>query len=190
MIKSSLKFNRKEDVLLHPQGLRPNPHHPRRETLGGACDGGTGRFRPVAGRHCGTGRGGCGGAIRCACGPGRFGDRRVLAGLRPCLGRDDRSWPARLEGPLILSPLTIWSAIALFSAAGLAVALRAARENRGTAEDWYLAGRGLGGLVAGLSYAATTYSAFMLVVLTGLTYRGGIDFGHELRDELDAMNAW
>lgn len=81
----------------------------------------------------------------------------------------------------MLSPVTIWGAIALFAAFGVTLAWRAARQNTGTAEDYYLGSRAFGGLVAGLSYAATTYSAFMLVVLTGLTYRGGIGaLGFEL----------
>ena len=81
----------------------------------------------------------------------------------------------------MLSPVTIWGAIALFTLFGLILAWRATRANAGTAEDYYLGSRNFGGLVAGLSYAATTYSAFMLVVLTGLTYRGGIGaLGFEL----------
>ncbi|MCA2012836.1 sodium:solute symporter family protein [Cereibacter sphaeroides] len=81
----------------------------------------------------------------------------------------------------MLSPLTIWTAIAVFTLFGLFLAWRATRENAGTAEDYYLGSRNFGGVVAGLSYAATTYSAFMLVVLTGLTYRGGIGaLGFEL----------
>ncbi|MCB1395552.1 MAG: sodium:solute symporter family protein [Rhodobacter sp.] len=81
----------------------------------------------------------------------------------------------------MLAPTTVWGAIALFSLFGLIVAWRAMRENRGTVEDYYLGGRNIGGMIAGLSYAATTYSAFMLVVLTGLTYRGGIGaLGFEL----------
>ncbi len=81
----------------------------------------------------------------------------------------------------MIAPSIIWGAIALFTLFGAAIALKAARQNRGTAEDYYLGGRNIGGLVAGLSYAATTYSAFMLVVLTGLTYRGGIGaLGFEL----------
>lgn len=81
----------------------------------------------------------------------------------------------------MLAPVAVWSAIALFAASGLAVALRAARVGGGTAADYYLGGRAVGGLVSGLSYAATTYSAFMLIVLTGLTYRGGIGaLGFEL----------
>ncbi len=74
---------------------------------------------------------------------------------------------------MISSPL-IWLAIGLFAAVGLTLSILAMRANRGTASDYYLAGRKTGSLVAGLSYAATTYSAFMLVVLTGLTYRGGV----------------
>lgn len=81
----------------------------------------------------------------------------------------------------MISPFLIWGAVAVFAAFGLTLAWRATRENSGTSADYYLGGRSFGGLVAGLSYAATTYSAFMLVVLTGLTYRGGIGaLGFEL----------
>lgn len=81
----------------------------------------------------------------------------------------------------MLSPLALWTALGLFTLFGLVVAWRATRANTGTAEDYYLGSRNFGGVVAGLSYAATTYSAFMLVVLTGLTYRGGIGaLGFEL----------
>ncbi|MGH3086810.1 MAG: sodium:solute symporter family protein [Rubrobacteraceae bacterium] len=40
--------------------------------------------------------------------------------------------------------------------------------------DYFLWNRSMGGIVAALSYAATTYSAFMLVGLAGLTYAGGV----------------
>jgi SSS family solute:Na+ symporter len=74
----------------------------------------------------------------------------------------------------VISSTLIWVSIGLFAAVGLTLSIFAMRANRGTASDYYLAGRKTGALVAGLSYAATTYSAFMLVVLTGLTYRGGV----------------
>lgn len=75
----------------------------------------------------------------------------------------------------------VWVAVALFACLGAGIALAAARGNTGSAVDYYLGGRNLGGMVSGLSYAATTYSAFMLIVLTGLTYRGGIGaLGFEL----------
>ncbi|MEQ6248945.1 sodium:solute symporter family protein [Sulfitobacter sp. HNIBRBA3233] len=81
----------------------------------------------------------------------------------------------------MIAPGLIWVVIAVFAAFGFIIAVRAARANSGTASDYYIGGRDIGGMVAGLSYAATTYSAFMLVVLTGLTYRGGIGaLGFEL----------
>lgn len=81
----------------------------------------------------------------------------------------------------MLGAATVWAAIGAFLLFGLVLVWRAVRVGRGTAADYYLAGSGLGGLVSGLSYAATTYSAFMLVVLTGLTWQGGIGaLGFEL----------
>jgi solute:Na+ symporter, SSS family len=80
-----------------------------------------------------------------------------------------------------MTSTTIWIAIALYASAGMAVVVLARRRLvRGT-EDFYLAGRHVGGLVSAASYAATTYSAFMMLGLAGLTYRGGIGaLGFEL----------
>lgn len=81
----------------------------------------------------------------------------------------------------MIAPVLIWGVIAVFAAIGCIIALRAWRAGTGTAGDYFLGGGRIGGVIAGLSYAATTYSAFMLVVLTGLTYRGGIGaLGFEL----------
>ena len=81
----------------------------------------------------------------------------------------------------MISPILIWAVIGVFALLGVSIAVLAARANTGTVTDYFLGGREVGGMVAGLSYAATTYSAFMLVVLTGLTYRGGIGaLGFEL----------
>ncbi|MDT0683398.1 sodium:solute symporter family protein [Roseicyclus sp. F158] len=81
----------------------------------------------------------------------------------------------------MISPVLVWGAIGAFALIGFAVAFAASRGNTGSAVDYYLGGRAIGGAVSGLSYAATTYSAFMLVVLTGLTYRGGVGaLGFEL----------
>ncbi|EEW24219.1 sodium:solute symporter family protein [Rhodobacter ferrooxidans] len=81
----------------------------------------------------------------------------------------------------MISSTIIWAAIAVFAVAGAIIAWLAQRANTGTAADYYLGGSRLGGMIAGLSYGATTYSAFMLVVLTGLTYRGGVGaLGFEL----------
>jgi solute:Na+ symporter, SSS family len=47
--------------------------------------------------------------------------------------------------------------------------------------EFFLAGRGLGGFVSSLTYSATTYSAFMMIGLAGLTYSTGIGtLGFEL----------
>lgn len=80
-----------------------------------------------------------------------------------------------------MSPVLIWAAIGLYALAGLAVVAIARRQLATGAEDFYLASRTLGGLVSAASYAATTYSAFMMLGLAGLTYRGGVGaLGFEL----------
>lgn len=68
------------------------------------------------------------------------------------------------------------------SLAGTALAAYAGRASRlEDQEDYYLAGRRVSGLVAALTYAATTYSAFMMVGLVGLSYQGGVGaLGFEL----------
>ena len=75
----------------------------------------------------------------------------------------------------------IWLAIGVY----LVIALATAWASRsGAASDmsaYFLGGRRMGGMVSALSYSATTYSAFMLVGLAGLTYAGGIGaFGFEI----------
>jgi len=61
-----------------------------------------------------------------------------------------------------------WTAIALLVAA-------AARRGMGRgASEFFIGGRRIKGFVSGMTYAATTYSAFMLVGLVGLTYRSGV----------------
>lgn len=48
-------------------------------------------------------------------------------------------------------------------------------------EEFFLAKRTLGGALSALTYSATTYSAFMMVGLAGLTYTGGVgSLGFEL----------
>jgi solute:Na+ symporter, SSS family len=80
-----------------------------------------------------------------------------------------------------MSPALVWAAIALYAVAGLAVVALARRQLAAGAEDFYLAGRTVGGFVSAASYAATTYSAFMMLGLAGLTYRGGVGaLGFEL----------
>ena len=66
-----------------------------------------------------------------------------------------------------------WSvAIYLLIATGIAVLSR-----QGTTRDmsgYFLGDRKMNGFVSAMSYSATTYSAFMMVGLAGLTYKGGV----------------
>lgn len=64
---------------------------------------------------------------------------------------------------------------------GTALALLARRGMQRNPVDFFLANRAIGGIVAALTYSATTYSAFMLVGLAGFTYIGGVGaWGFEL----------
>ncbi len=56
---------------------------------------------------------------------------------------------------------------------GTAIALHA-RKGTKTQEDFFVGGRNIGGLISALTYAATTYSAFMMVGLVGLSYMTGV----------------
>ncbi|WP_027365609.1 sodium:solute symporter family protein [Desulfotruncus alcoholivorax] len=75
----------------------------------------------------------------------------------------------------------IYLAIGLYFILGTIVAVYARRGmGRGMA-DFFLANRAVNGVVAALTYSATTYSAFMMVGLAGFTYIGGVGaWGFEL----------
>lgn len=75
----------------------------------------------------------------------------------------------------------IYIALFLYFILGSIVARRAGAKSTDSVMDYFLAGRALGGVVSALTYSATTYSAFMLVGLAGLTYIGGVGaMGFEL----------
>ncbi len=80
-----------------------------------------------------------------------------------------------------MSASTIYLTLFLYFIVGTIIA-RYARRKMGTGvNDFFLAGRTLGGIVAALTYSATTYSAFMLIGLAGFTYIGGVGaLGFEL----------
>ncbi len=63
--------------------------------------------------------------------------------------------------------------LAVFLVAGTVISVLVMRKNR-TQEEYFVGGRAIGGLVSGLTYAATTYSAFMMVGLVGLSYASGV----------------
>jgi SSS family solute:Na+ symporter len=75
----------------------------------------------------------------------------------------------------------VWFGIAIYIAAGLVIAVIARRGLGGGMSEFFLANRKLGGFVSSLTYSATTYSAFMMIGLAGLTYLSGVGaLGFEL----------
>ncbi|WOI57972.1 sodium:solute symporter family protein [Palleronia sp. LCG004] len=72
---------------------------------------------------------------------------------------------------LVLSGLAVYVAISCLVAW---LSRRSAAGPLSSMSDYFLGGRTMGGVVSALSYSATTYSAFMMVGLAGLTYRGGV----------------
>ncbi|WP_077325191.1 sodium:solute symporter family protein [Virgibacillus siamensis] len=69
--------------------------------------------------------------------------------------------------------LVIWGII-LYIVLAVSVALLSRRGNRSDMSGFFLGGRNMNGILSALSYSATTYSAFMMVGLAGLTYTGGV----------------
>jgi len=63
--------------------------------------------------------------------------------------------------------------IVLYAILGTVVAIYA-RGGIRTQEDYFIGGRNIGGIISALTYAATTYSAFMMVGLVGLSYMTGV----------------
>ncbi len=76
----------------------------------------------------------------------------------------------------------IWFGVAVYVVfACLTAYLSRGGENQGTMSGYFLGNRQMGGFVSAMSYSATTYSAFMLIGLAGLTYSGGVGaLGFEL----------
>ncbi|MEJ5293244.1 MAG: sodium:solute symporter family protein [Candidatus Methanosuratincola sp.] len=80
-----------------------------------------------------------------------------------------------------MEELPTYLAIAIYIAAGTTIAWFAKKRLRKDARDFYTAGGRFGSLVVSLSYAATTYSAFMFIGLVGLSYQSGVGaMGFEL----------
>lgn len=68
---------------------------------------------------------------------------------------------------------TFIAALILYILAGTLIALASSRLGVRSAEDYIKAGGRVGGLLSFASYAAATYSAFMMIGLVGLTYATG-----------------
>ncbi len=70
--------------------------------------------------------------------------------------------------------------LVLYFTVGTLIAWVSRRKGIKTTRDYYVAGYRLSGVLSAISYAATTYSAFMMVGLVGLTYMTGVGaFGFE-----------
>ncbi|MEG9194652.1 MAG: sodium:solute symporter family protein [Candidatus Methanoglobus sp.] len=71
-------------------------------------------------------------------------------------------------------------ALLVYALIGTAIAILA-KKRVSSDEEYFVAGRKVSGIVAAFTYAATTYSAFMMVGLVGLTYIHGVGaLGFEL----------
>lgn len=80
-----------------------------------------------------------------------------------------------------MSTSYVWWGIAIYTAVSLLIAFLSRNGKQTNMEGYFLGDRKIGGFVSALSYSATTYSAFMLVGLAGLTYNGGVGaLGFEL----------
>jgi SSS family solute:Na+ symporter len=75
----------------------------------------------------------------------------------------------------------VWLGIIIYVIIAVIVAYLSRTGKAGSMSDYFLGNRAMGGFVSAMSYSATTYSAFMLVGLAGLAYKGGVGaLGFEL----------
>ena len=80
-----------------------------------------------------------------------------------------------------MSSVFLLSGIFLWFAAGTFLSWTARKELGKGMTEYFLANRSVGGVLSALTYSATTYSAFMMVGLVGLTYKTGVaSLGFEL----------
>lgn len=63
--------------------------------------------------------------------------------------------------------------LGVYVAVGTAISVAVIRKNR-TQSDYFIGGGAIGWVLSAMTYAATTYSAFMMVGLVGLSYAGGV----------------
>jgi SSS family solute:Na+ symporter len=75
----------------------------------------------------------------------------------------------------------IWTGVAIYIVFAGVTAYLSREGKQTTMSGYFLGNRKMGGFVSAMSYSATTYSAFMLIGLAGLTYSGGVGaLGFEL----------
>ena len=75
----------------------------------------------------------------------------------------------------------IWLGIGVYVAFAMITAFLSRAGKSEDMQHYFLGDRKMGGFVSAMSYSATTYSAFMMIGLAGLTYAGGVGaLGFEL----------
>lgn len=80
-----------------------------------------------------------------------------------------------------MTPGWIWFGVAIYVVIAGTAALMSRHDGEQTMSSYFLGNRRMGGFMSAMSYSATTYSAFMLIGLAGLTYTGGVGaLGFEL----------
>ncbi|MGC8936206.1 MAG: sodium:solute symporter family protein [Candidatus Methanomethylicaceae archaeon] len=80
-----------------------------------------------------------------------------------------------------MDPLSVYISIVIYLGVGSAIAFLSKKFLKKDFKDFYTASGRFGTLLATLSYAATTYSAFMFIGLVGLAYSTGVGaLGFEL----------
>lgn len=73
-----------------------------------------------------------------------------------------------------MNPIYIYIAIAIWAFIGIAIVYFARRRLGEGIPEFFIANRKVGGFISGMTYSATTYSAFMMVGLVGITYASGV----------------
>jgi SSS family solute:Na+ symporter len=73
-----------------------------------------------------------------------------------------------------LNPLYIYLAVGIWAFFGLGIAYLARKRMGKGIPEFFVSSRKVGGFISGMTYSATTYSAFMMVGLVGLTYSSGV----------------
>jgi len=80
-----------------------------------------------------------------------------------------------MSASILICSILVWFGLGAF------LSWKAKRKNALSMAEYFLGNRGIGGFLSSMTYSATTYSAFMMVGLVGITYKTGItSLGFEL----------
>jgi SSS family solute:Na+ symporter len=75
---------------------------------------------------------------------------------------------------MMMNVTLVWLGIAIYIVLSLIVTYLSRHGKSSNMSGYFLGDRKMNGILSAFSYSATTYSAFMLVGLAGLTYAGGV----------------